>query len=174
MVEYFKIEEVPDQQYFRCDRYKASLSVSACAKMWKEANHENVEARYRCKTCPLGAVHAGETAASMSPLLGKSICARCHGQTARLIGKHICVSCYNRQREWIIGKNAKGTRPLKIGRLDPRTLRYFSGGQTAVLHAALSATMDELIIAALRDSKNRVRFSFHGAIRGTPNQLRLW
>jgi hypothetical protein len=174
MVEYFKIEEVPDQQYFRCDRYNATLSVSACAKMWKEANHQNVEARYRCKTCPVGAVHAGETAASMSPLLGTTICARCHRSATRLIGKHLCVSCWNRQREWVIGKNAKGTKPVKLGGLHARTLRYFAGGVRATMHVALSASIDELIVAALRDSKNRVRFAFFGAIQGIPNQLRMW
>lgn len=174
MVEYFKIAEVPGQQFFRCDRYRATLSTTACSKMWREANHQNVEARYRCKTCPVGALHAGETSASMSPLMGSLICPRCHRGALRLIGKHLCVSCYNRQREFIVGHNAKGTAPSKMAPLHARCLRYWSGNVLLKLHLDHSADHVELMVAALRNSKNRVRFAFTGAMRGTPNQLRLW
>ncbi len=64
MVEYFERPEIPGVPAFRCVKLSATLSVTSCATMWKQANHDNVERLNRCKTCPIGAVHAGETAAS--------------------------------------------------------------------------------------------------------------
>lgn len=174
MVEYFEIVELPGVKHFTCDRYKATLSIEACAGMWRAGNHEGSEARFRCKVCPLGALHAGETAASMSPLKGMTICGRCHTGANRLIGKHLCVSCYNRQREWLLGKNAKGTKPVKLPPLEPRRIRYMAGNAPKTLYTPLSVDTEELIISALRDSKDKVRFGFSGDIRGIPAQLRLW
>jgi len=174
MPEYFTIADVPGKTYFRCERYAASISTESCASMWREGNHDNSEARFRCKCCPLGALHAGETAASMSPLKGALICSRCHQTANRLIGKTLCVSCYNRQREWVIGKNAKGTKPVKLAPLEPRRIRYLSGKEPRTLYLPLTIDTDELIVSVLRDSPNKVRFGFSGAMRGAPSQLRLW
>jgi hypothetical protein len=174
VVDYFEMPEIPGRKYFRCERLRATLAIPACAGMWKQANHENNEERLRCKCCPLGAVHAGETAASMSPLKGTLICGRCHNRASRLIGKHLCVSCQNRQYEWLKGKNAKGSKPIKLKSLEPRTLHYLHGRDPRSIYLPLSADLDELIVAALRDSINRVRFAYHGAMRGTPQQLRLF
>lgn len=174
MVEYFRIADVPGKQYFRCDRYSATLSTEACAGMWRKANHENSEAQFKCRICPLGAVHAGETAASMSPLKGTTICGRCHRTAVRLIRKHLCVSCWNRERELIIGKNAKGTRPVKLRPLGKRSMFYREGNETKVLRMDYSAAMDELVVAVLRDAANRAVFAFRGDMRGLPAQLRLW
>lgn len=174
MAEYFEIVELPGVKHFTCDRYKATLSTEACAGMWRAGNHEGSEARFRCKVCPLGALHAGETAASMSPLKGMTICGRCHTGVARLIGKHLCISCYNRQREYLIGKNAKGTKPVKLAPLEARRIRYMSGKAPKTLYMPLTVDTEELIISALRDSKDTVRFGFSGDIRGIPAQLRLW
>ncbi|ATI15690.1 hypothetical protein [Bordetella phage vB_BbrM_PHB04] len=173
MVEYFKIEGAPGQ-YFRCDRYSATLSVTSCAGMWRKANHEGSEQQFKCRVCPLGAVHAGETAASMSPLKGTTICGRCHRIAARLIRGHVCVSCYNREREVRIGKNAKGAKPVKVRPLSRRRIYYLEGGEPKRLELDLSAATDELIVATLRDADRHARFSFRGEIRGAPSQLRLW
>lgn len=174
MVEYFKIEDVPHQTYFRCERYSATLSVEACAKMWRAVNHDGDEKNMRCRICPVGAVHAGETAASMSPLKGTLTCGRCHRIATRLIGKHLCVSCYNRQREWVVGKNAKGTKPSKLRPLHRRTLYYLAGGQPKFLTLEHSVGMVELMVAALRDCPHRVAFAFRGEPMGKPKQFRLW
>lgn len=173
MVEYFEREEIPGRPHFRCERLSATLSVSSCATMWKQANHENVERLSRCKTCPLGAVHAGETAASMSPLMGTAVCARCHRGATRLIGKHLCISCYNRQREVLVGKNSKGSRPIKLAPLCRRRLRYVEDGAVSSLVLEHSQDMTELVVTVLRDSKKRVQFAFHGQPRGL-QQARLF
>lgn len=174
MVDYFKIEAVPNKTYFRCEPYSATLSVDACAAMWREANEEGSEQHPLCRNCPIGAVHAGETAASMSPLKGTTICGRCHRIALRLIRKHLCVSCYNREREVRVGKNAKGAWPSKLRPLSRRRIYFLEGGEPKRLEMDLSAATDELIVATLRDASKSSQFAFHGEIRGAPSQLRLW
>lgn len=173
MVEYFERPEIPGVAAFRCEKLMATLSVASCAKMWRQANHENVERLDRCKTCPIGAVHAGETAASMSPFMGQVICGRCQSRPTRLIGKHLCVSCYNRQREYVIGKNSKGSAPSKMRPLARRTVRYFAADEVRTLTLDHSADTVELMVAVLRDQKKRVVFSFNAVSRGI-NQARLF
>lgn len=174
MILYFEREEVPGKLAFRCDRLSATLSVDSCTVMWRQANHDNVERLGRCKTCPVGAVHAGETAASMSPMMGQCVCARCHRTSGRLIGKHLCVSCFNRQREWIIGKNSKGSKPVKMVPLVRRSIRFRRGGEPMIKVIDLSANVHELIVAVLRDSKKIVQFSFYGAQPSNFTQARLF
>lgn len=173
MVEYFERPEIPGQAAFRCVKLSATLSVSSCATMWRQANHDNVERLNRCKTCPVGAVHAGETAASMSPFMGQCICARCQTRAPRLIGKHLCVSCYNRQREYIIGKNSKGSAPAKMRPLARRTVRYFAADEMRTLTMDHTADTTELMVAVLRDQKKRVVFAFNAISLGI-NQARLF
>lgn len=160
MVEYFGLPETPGVSYFRCERLRATLPMESCGKMWKQANHQKEEGRIACRCCPIGAAHAGETAASLSPLKNTLICARCHRRANRLVGKHICVSCKNREYEYLKGRNAKGGKPIKLKSLGPRTLTYLAGDELRTLHLPLSLDMEELIVAALRDSANRVRFMF--------------
>src|SRR5690606_2664063 len=38
-------------------------------------------------------------------------CTRCEVGSFRLVSGRLCPSCYNRQREWIVGRNAKGGKP---------------------------------------------------------------
>lgn len=173
MTDYFEMPELPGRKYFRCERLRATLSTDACGVQWRKANHANDEACGRCKCCPLGALHAGETAASMSPLKGTCTCGRCHKRASRLIGKHLCVSCKNREYEALKGKNAKGTKPVKLPPLEARTLYYLHGDQRRSLHLPLSIDTDELIVAALRDSLNAVTFQFRASMTGVP-QHRLW
>lgn len=174
MVDYFQIEAVPGRMFFRCDRQRATLSTDACAHNWRLANHENSERRTICKCCPLGAVHAGEVAASMSPLKGTLTCSRCHRPAVRLIGKTLCVSCYNRERERLVGRNAKGTQPVKLPPLERRRIRYMHGDEPRLLTLERSVDTDELIVAALRDSQKRVRFAFHGPMPASLKQLRIF
>jgi hypothetical protein len=166
IVQYFEREELPGVQHFRCDKLMATLAVRSCADMWRKANHDNVERLARCKTCPLGAAHAGETAASMSPFMGATVCARCQRTATRLIGKHLDVSCYNRQLEYIKGKNAKGSQPTKMRPLARRTIRYFAADDPTVLTIDHTANTEEMMVAALRDSKKQVTFAFYGMPRG--------
>lgn len=163
MVSYFPLEQAPGRLFFRCEAQRATLSTEACAGMWREGNHGGIEKRATCRRCPMGAEHAGEALASLSPLRGTLTCARCHRPALRLIQGHVCVSCKNREYEVVKGANAKGTRPIKLGPLEPRRLVFIAGKALTAL--AMPRTIDraELIVAALRDSSDRVRFAFRPA-----------
>jgi hypothetical protein len=174
MVEYFGMPETPAVTYFRCEKLRATLPVEHCGMMWKQANHKKDERRWACRCCPIGAVHAGETAASLSPFKGALICGRCHRPASRLVGKHLCVSCKNREYELLKGRNAKGSAPVKLKALVPRTMRYLHGNEIRTLHLPLSLNIEELMVAALRDSQNRVRFFFDGASQFNFRQLRIF
>jgi len=99
MPDYFTMDSVPGKAFFRCDRMRATISTEACSGMWRRADELDDGSHNTCRLCPVGAVHAGEVAASMSPLKGTLTCARCHRTAGRLIRAMVCVSCYNRQRE---------------------------------------------------------------------------
>lgn len=174
MVEYFTNAEVPGKTYFRCDRMRATLSTEACSASWRRADAVPDGRNNNCRLCPIGAVHAGEVAASMSPLKGTLTCARCHRTAGRLIGSMVCVSCYNRAREVLIGRNAKGTAPVKLCALNARRLRYRHGDDLLTLRVRHSVDTDELMVAVLRDSKQSVVFAFNSTPPAAIRQARLW
>lgn len=174
MTAYTSNDAVPGKLYFRCDRMRATLSTEACSVMWRKANDLNDGSCAGCMRCPLGAVHAGEVAASMSPLKGTLVCSRCHRGATRLIGATHCASCYNRGREVAIGKNGKGTAPVKHCAIEPRRLRYRHGDEVRVLAVRRSIDTDELVVSLLRDSKKNVVFAFNSAPPPALRQSRLW
>src|SRR5690606_26241625 len=105
------------------------------------------------------AAGAGIELTSVSRYRGMRICARCHRYASRLIGGYACVSCRNREYEAIRGRNAKGTRPVKIaGRLARRRLRFLAADQVQELDVERSIDTEELVMAVLRDCPHHVRF----------------
>lgn len=170
MVEYVQL--VPGKLHFRCDRQRATLSTESCAGMWREAAADP-SSRPACARCAIGASHAGEATANLSPIKGSMVCARCHKGATRLIHGMHCVSCYNRQREVIRGRNAKGTAPSRLSPLAPRRIWFLAGSVMTSIASPLTVDTTELVIAALRDSAERVRFTFKApAHRAT--QFSLW
>lgn len=164
----------PGRIYFDCDRLKAKLCVDTCSGMWRSANLEGHPEREACKRCPIGAEHAGELFASTSHLAGTLTCARCHTPAGRLIGRMHCVSCKNREYEFVKGRNAKGSPPVKLACLARRSVRYVAGGKPCSLTLSRALDQDELIVATLRDSKHTVRFGFGVSLPPTIPQLRLF
>lgn len=173
--EYFRMDDC-DKQFFRCDRLHATLSTDACAANWRAANESHDERREACRSCPIGALHAGHADASTSPLKGTLICSRCHRLSSRgwLIGKWLCVSCWNREREWVRGRNAKGGKPTKMARLDPRSIRVDEAGDVKTLYRQLTRDVDELVVGALRDCQDRVAFMANPQAAAQFPQLRLF
>lgn len=160
MVEYFSVQAMPGHAFFKCDALRASLTTNSCAKNWGQANHEGSEARMTCRRCPIGAFHAGEVDANMSPLKGTLTCGRCHRGSERLIGGHVCVSCKNREYEVLRGYNAKGSKPVNLPPLVPRRQRYLEADEVKVATRARTIDGEEMLIAILRDAAKRVRFAF--------------
>lgn len=161
-VNYFESELMPGKPMFRCDRLAASLRVASCAEMWREANASGQmpERLFRCRACPIGAAHAGESDASYHRLRGLTICSRCHRTDLRLIGGNVCVGCKNREYEWVKGKNAKGQFPKLHPVLARRRCTVLVGGSVRVLVRELTTATDELVVELLRDSGRAVVFGF--------------
>ena len=169
---YFELKELPGVPVFKCEKLRATLSQKNCSDMWRRATMGDDDRVSRCKNCQIGALHAGESEASMSPLRGANICARCHETGRRLVGKHLCVSCYNRQLEIIKNTNARGVAPSRLAPLNRRAVKYRTADGMRVHTADLSANMTELVVALLRDNKKQTQFAFLGATNFVP-QLRL-
>jgi hypothetical protein len=158
---YFEIPEIPGQLRFRCEPLRVSLSADACGERWKSAATATADVRWvTCKNCRIGARHAGKIDANPSQFTGRKICARCHVTAPRLIHKHLCVSCYNRQREQVIGANAKGTKPIKLPPLYRRSISYMAGGKLKTKTIDRSLDTTELIVAVLRDEEHAVQFGW--------------
>jgi hypothetical protein len=95
-VAYSTIDGAPGR-FFRCQPYHATLSTKACASRWRIAQRATglAAARFeRCRTCPVGAIHAGETIVYYSPLYGKPVCSRCGRSSLRrmILGATLCIS----------------------------------------------------------------------------------
>jgi hypothetical protein len=163
---YFEIPELPGRQNFHCDRLRATLSTDACGARWSAASTAISDVRWvSCKSCRIGARHAGKLDANPSPLRALRICARCHVTASRVIGKHLCISCYNRQREQLVGKNAKGNKPVKLAPLQRRTISYFAGGKLKTKTVDWSLDTTEVIVAILRDEEHTVRFRSQAPVK---------
>jgi hypothetical protein len=73
----------------------------------------------------VGAMHSGRAAVHYSALYGAQICPRTRRWASRFIGGRLGISAWNRQREWALGKNAKGRPPQLV--LAPRRLGVILG-----------------------------------------------
>jgi hypothetical protein len=78
----------------------------------------------------------------------------------RLIRGNLCVSCYNREREVIRGRNARGMVPTKLARLDPRSICYSENGAVRIARTERTAGLAELVVATLRDATHQVIFGW--------------
>lgn len=159
-IAYFESPLLPGKPMFRCERMAASLQVRSCASMWTDANrkggHDLCSA---CRSCPIGAQHAGNPDPTHHHLRAVPICARCHRTDLRLIGGHVCVGCKNREYEWLKGRNAKGKFPACHPPLNRRRVCALVAGRVQTLERDRTANMTELVVAVLRDSPSRVVFA---------------
>lgn len=126
---YFTRSDYPGQ-FFECPRLRGSVSTDWCARQWREVNTQPDGRRHprwvSCSGCATGAEHAGVRVQDMPPALAEMrICARCELESSRIIRGYLCVSCYNREREYRIGRNAKGKPPIKHPPLTDIRLRVF-------------------------------------------------
>jgi len=160
-VTYYRIADAPDF-YFRCERYRASLSVKVCAKRWRTAQQAQgfeLERLEHCRGCGVGSCHAGVPPVAYSPLFGLGVCKRCLRGGARFIARHgVCVSCVNRFYEVLKNRNSKNTPPVKL-HLDARRLAIMLDGQRLDLRDQHTAHDIEMAVAVLAGVKGRVLFT---------------
>ncbi len=161
-IEYFESPLLPGKPMFRCQRMSASLQVASCVSMWTAVNGKNLNAEgcQSCRSCPVGAQHAGHADPTHHRFHSLSICARCHRTDLRLIGGNICVGCKNREYEWLKGRNAKGKFPAYHPTLNRRRVTCVVGGRVRVLERERTASTTEVVVEVLRDSPDRVVFGF--------------
>ncbi|WP_124596249.1 hypothetical protein [Burkholderia stagnalis] len=130
---YAEHPEFPGLFTFRCERLRADLTASACARSHAERS------ALACVGCAIGRKHADDAGIASAPVAKRTAlgsgqvdygrfapvggCVRC-GRTysradrsfkpLRLVRAHtICVSCFNREKEVEHGANAKGAKPRK-------------------------------------------------------------
>jgi hypothetical protein len=171
---YFQHAGVPGD-YFECASY-GSLSVAACARNFMEAPLCVKQGRLqRCLGCALGSKHAGgaepPSVPAASSIVYRVACARCRrdGRTegTRLLGRlrlvrghTICVSCYNREREVLVGANAKGARPKKWDRLFHTRAAFISASRAVVVeHPDPVVDRIELALTMFRKGHKRVAWA---------------
>ena len=121
---------------FKCQRINGNLMLSegSCANQFKMAQTKEWRERLpHCADCPVGANNAGM---GVSAAHHKEVCIRCGSNHGRLLLSHrLCIYCYNREREWRIGKNSKGTFPLKYIPLIRFLLVCVSSGRRYIVYA---------------------------------------
>jgi hypothetical protein len=156
-----------DRDLFRCSTWRATLSVPACAGRWREAQvakRERAEELRLCRGCEIGAAHAGEKFIERASNFMDKRCPRCRrGTMRRLIGQRLCISCYNRGREQRLGRNAKGSAPIKANsQLAVRTIGIIldvgEATERAVRFSEVAIDTRELELLVGRVHEGKIRF----------------
>lgn len=147
---------------FQCEPYRARLTSKACAARYREANDargREAERIVHCRSCPIGASHAGVDQTYFSQYYDTLLCPRCHKTWLRIIKGRVCVSCYNRERELVRGYNAKGIFPAGVRGVWPHTITVAVDGKSLRL-SAIAHNAIELALHCMRTTKGRLTFGF--------------
>lgn len=146
-------------EMMRCDRRGMTLSTAGCAKLWVSANPSDPalrpkpwEGRAACVVCPTGAANAGCTQSPVAAAVEdiRVTCPRCERPTERMIRDRLCVSCYNREREALAGRNAKGGRPRLCGILHPASVVVIEPAGARVVRVSPVVSVAEVVIGLAR------------------------
>jgi len=161
-VDYFELPELPGKPMFTCQRRAATLQPGACAAMWRTANDNLSPNRtLACRGCQIGADHADVPNSSSSQIRGVAMCVRCHRVGLRLVAGHtLCVSCWNREREYLVGRNARGKPPVTHPVLHRTQAWGVVSGVVQGWALARATSVLEALVMALRDSQQQVMFGF--------------
>jgi hypothetical protein len=108
------------------------ITENGCAGLFRRARAARPERWHflsKCLDCECGARHAG---VELTPMRAErapvrkgrtvpephavlnGVCVRCGFSSERIVRFRVCVSCYNREREVLLGRNAKGRAPTKL------------------------------------------------------------
>lgn len=169
-VTYAQDASAPGLKFFRCEPYRATLSMAGCASRWVQAQTATGEAADRyaaCRGCPIGAPHAGYAPVRYSRYFDIDICPRHGGGTTRMIGNRRCVSCYNREREMKAGRNARGNRPVELLERPLHTveLRLEVDRTARRIRHRDTTGLTETMVQISRTTKGDLAFAFAGPDR---------
>ena len=173
-IRYFRHDGI-DGDYFECPSGMGSLSTRSCAANYSLAMSPQglrEGRRITCRSCPVGALHAGvpQGGGSVSRFVGSGICARCQREAPRLIRRAICVCCYNREREVLRGKNAKGKRPVRCRAVQKVRMAVILGSVCETRQFDVVASLAEARIITLRSEAKACVFGWVSAPRVALNE----
>jgi hypothetical protein len=148
-------------EMFTCiKRGGLTLSTQGCGRIWGSANGPKPpdphEGRYACRGCPIGeSNHTGKPPDPYAALREsvRRICSRCGQITDRMVNAEtfgFCISCFNRHREVLRGKNARGTVPTLAALLHTEQAQVTTDVGSYILTRHLVVSFQELKIQAQR------------------------
>ncbi len=158
------------------------LTVRGCATVWQSTRTKKPdpwEGRHSCVGCDVGRANAGlpPVTTSAGRAAWSNVCARCWNISDRLIGGKHCPSCYNRQREAIIGRNAKGVPPRLMAMLHSQHMTLVADGKMRRVRQDHVVNLAEAAVLASRAAADAGACIMLGAPRlfwpGTRPQMEL-
>lgn len=144
--------------YFDCPLGNGLLSDKACGALYKDKSKQGRERHPMCVRCPVGAIHAGEADRLQSRFFKSNLCVRCFRPCARKLRGALCPSCYNRERELIAGKNARGKYPVLARPLKKERLGCVIGGNAVVRQFDRVTSRVEAMLMVLGKEEGVVAF----------------
>ena len=152
-----------------CGRRNMTLTHAGCGRLWEAAQAKHAAKKLEpwegiaaCWTCPIGARNAGrEAEAVFEPAAALAcICPRCDRPASRLINGRLCISCYNRDREALVGRDAKGNRPVLCDQLHDERIVVMADGSARIESVPRVISPVEAMIRIARHAKAPVAFGW--------------
>ncbi len=148
-----------------CTSKNLRLTRSGCFRLWRGAQEDEPsawEGRSVCVACMTGARNAGYAPSPVAQMVRdlQRICSRCLHPAPRLINGRYCISCYNRHREALRGRNARGSRPKICGSLLSVKVAKLVGGEaiSIIEHNVLGAS--ETMLSQARQALSPIGFGW--------------
>jgi hypothetical protein len=161
LIAYKTIDGAPGR-YFDCPAGMGLLSDKACGNshiLACQPSSIEIGRRFQCRKCEIGRLHAGVSVGTSS-IYGRVICPRCCRSATRL-AKGLCRSCYNRHREKLLGKNGRGSFPVKHAEIFAAQLLVV-GATASVKRFDGVTSVKEAVLGYLRLNDQKVQFGWVG------------
>lgn len=162
-VSYHSISGV-NGKFFRCKTLSATLSDKSCSALYLKAMSFNSNSFMfvKCQFCPIGAKHSGNPSPpeKISIFYRSYVCSRCFQRSTRMIRNSICVSCYNREREFMVGKNARGSAPIRYRKIGSAVIWYLNDKGLCVRKFDRVSSRVEAVISILHNDGGAKSFGW--------------
>ena len=142
-------------ELFECKARQARLTKRGCQGQWEKAQADKPEpwqSLWHCRSCPVGAQHAGVVQPVHQDEALAKLCPRCGRLTERMIKGRLCISCYNREREVVRGKNCKGNAPVRVAEAIRSIIAIFTvNGVEDIREFDGVTSVNEILVLLLRE-----------------------